>query len=61
MRIWSALDFIPKALAFESTDPAAIAETAARAWTHRSLLRLPLDLLTCSAMLASFAAACRLE
>lgn len=61
MRIWSALDFIPKALAFESTNPDAIAETAARAWTRRSLLRLPLDLLTCSAMLASFAAACRLD
>lgn len=61
MRIWSAFDFIPKALAFERADPAAITVTAARAWTRRSLLRLPLDLLTCSAMLASFAAACRLD
>jgi hypothetical protein len=31
MRLWSAFDFIPKALAFERADPAAIAESAARA------------------------------
>ena len=61
MRIWSAFDFIPKTLAFERADPSAITETLARAWTRRSLLRLPLDLLTCSAMLAAFAAACRLD
>jgi hypothetical protein len=56
MRIWSAFDFIPKALAFERTDPSAITERAARAWTRRSLGRLPLDLATCGAMLAAFAA-----
>jgi hypothetical protein len=59
MRIWSAFDFIPKALAFERADPTAITESAARAWTRRSLWRLPLDLVTCGAMLAAFAAAVR--
>ncbi|HEY3519392.1 MAG TPA: hypothetical protein VGL98_20235 [Gammaproteobacteria bacterium] len=57
MRIWSAFDFIPRALAFEKADSASIPEEAARAWTRRSLLRLPLDLVTCGAMLAAFAAA----
>ena len=57
MRIWSAFDFIPKALAFERAE--AISEGAARAWTRRSLWRLPLDLVTCGAMLAAFAAAVR--
>src|SRR5829696_8131115 len=51
MRLWSAFDFIPKALAFEKAEPGAISEPAARAWTTRSRLRLPLDLLTCGAML----------
>ncbi|HYG87802.1 MAG TPA: hypothetical protein VD978_16205 [Azospirillum sp.] len=60
MRIWSAFDFIPKALAFERADPASITEGAARRWTRRSLLRLPLDIVTCGAMLAAFAAAARL-
>ena len=55
MRIWSALDFIPKALAFERAE--AVDERAARAWTRRSLWRLPLGLVTCGAMLAAFAAA----
>jgi hypothetical protein len=57
MRMWSAFDFIPRALAFEKADPASITENAARAWTRRSLLRLPLDLVTCAAMLAALAAA----
>ena len=33
MRLWSAFDFIPKALAFEKAEPGAISEAAARAWT----------------------------
>ena len=57
MRIWSAFDFIPRALAFERTDPAAITEAAARRWTGRSMLRLPLDLVTCFAMFAAFVGA----
>ncbi|WEX91784.1 hypothetical protein PZN02_006108 (plasmid) [Sinorhizobium garamanticum] len=57
MRLWSAVDFIPKALAFERADPTEIDETAARRWSRRSLLRLPLDLLTSFAMLTAFAAA----
>jgi hypothetical protein len=58
MRIWSAFDFIPKALAFERTEASMITEHAARAWTRRSLLRLPLDLVTCSAMLAAAYRSC---
>src|SRR5215813_11363328 len=42
MRLWSAFDFIPKALAFEKADPATITEGAARRWVRRSFLRLPL-------------------
>jgi hypothetical protein len=57
MRIWSTFDFIPKALAFERADAAAITEAAARRWTRRSLWRLPLDLVTCGAMFAAFATA----
>lgn len=60
MRLWSGLDFIPKALAFEKADPAAVSEAAARAWTRRSRLRLPLDLITCGALLTAFAAVARL-
>jgi hypothetical protein len=60
MRLWSGFDFIPKALAFEKADPATVSEAAARAWTRRSRLRLPLDLITCGALLTAFAAAARL-
>lgn len=60
MRIWSAFDFIPKALAFERADPTTITEAMARRWSTRSRLRLPLDFVTCTAMLAAFAAAARL-
>lgn len=59
MRLWSGFDFIPKALAFEKADPATVSEAAARAWTRRSRLRLPLDLITCGALLTAFAAAAR--
>ncbi len=60
MRLWSGFDFIPKALAFEKADPATVSEAAARAWTRRSRWRLPLDLITCGALLTAFAAAARL-
>jgi hypothetical protein len=59
MRIWSAFDFIPRALAFERAEPATVTETAARGWTARSLLRLPLDLVTCGSMLAALVGAAR--
>ena len=36
-------------------DPATVDERAAVRWTRRSLLRLPLDLITCAAMLAALA------
>lgn len=57
MRIWSAFDFIPKALTFEKADTTTFDADAARRWTRRSLLRLPLDLVTCGAMLAASVAA----
>ena len=60
MRIWSAFDFIPKALAFERADPTTITEGAARRWSRRSMGRLPLDLLTCGAMLTALVAVARL-
>lgn len=57
MRIWSAFDFIPKALAFERAEPAAVAYEAARRWSRRSMARLPLDLVTCGAMLTALVTA----
>ena len=60
MRIWSAFDFIPKALAFEKAEPGMIDKGAARRWTYRSRLRLPLNLVTCGAMLAAVIMAVRL-
>lgn len=57
MRVWSLFDFVPKAVAFEKADPVGVDETAARSWTRRSLLRLPLDLITCVALLAALALA----
>jgi hypothetical protein len=57
MRVWSLVDVVPKATAFEKADPATVDETAAVRWTRRSLLRLPLDLITCAAMLAALAVA----
>jgi hypothetical protein len=60
MRLWSAFDFIPKALAFERAAPETITEAAARRWTRRSLLRFPLDLITCFAMFSAFVATVRL-
>jgi len=55
MRVWSLVDFIPKAVEFEKADPAAVDESAAVAWTRRSLLRLPLDFVTCVALLWALA------
>ena len=60
MRVWSAFDFIPKALAFERADPATLTQEESRRWTRRSWLRLPLDVITCGATMAAFAAAARL-
>jgi hypothetical protein len=57
MRAWSLVDFVPTALAFEKADPATVDEAAAVRWTRRSLLRLPLDVTTCAAMLAALAVA----
>lgn len=61
MRVWSAFDFIPKALAFERTDAASIDPLAARRWARRSLARMPLDLITCVAMIAALVTVARFE
>lgn len=55
MRVWSLVDFVPKAVAFEKADPATVDEVSAVRWTRRSLLRLPLAAITCAAMLAALA------
>jgi hypothetical protein len=55
MRVWSLVDFVPKAMAFERGDPATIERAAAQHWVRRSLLRLPLDAVTCVAALAALA------
>ena len=60
MRIWSAFDFIPKALAFERAEPGTIDARAAMRWRTRSRLRLPLDLVVCGALLCALIAAARL-
>ena len=52
-RIWSFADFIPKAVAFEQADPSSITAASARKWTHRSIFRLPLEIVTCGAMVAA--------
>jgi len=57
MRVWSLVGFVPRAVAFEKSDPAEVDEAAAVLWTRRSLLRLPLDLVTCLATLAALAVA----
>jgi hypothetical protein len=59
MRLWSAFDFIPKAVAFEKADPTTIDIGAARRWSRRSLARLPLDLVTCGAMVTALLAVAR--
>jgi hypothetical protein len=43
-RLWSAFDFIPKALAFEKAD--IVDETLAKRWTFKSQFRIPMELLT---------------
>jgi hypothetical protein len=57
MRIWSAFDFIPKALAFERMEPKEISQESARRWVARSRLRFPLDMMTMAAVAAALAAA----
>lgn len=61
MRVWSFVDFIPKALAFERAEPASIEASAARRWARRSIGRLPLDLVTCVALLSALVSAARLR
>ena len=60
MRVWSFIDFIPKAAAFERAEPTSIEPSAAQRWARRSVGRLPLDLVTCGALLMAFVSAARL-
>jgi hypothetical protein len=57
MRLWTIFDLIPKAVQFERSDPADVDEVTARRWIRRSMLRVPLLLLTAAAMLAALALA----
>lgn len=57
MRVWSLVDFVPKAIAFENSDPAVINQSEAKRWTSRSAMRLPLELVTAFAALAALVAA----
>ena len=59
MRIWSAFDFIPKALAFERGEVRSTSPEAALRWARRSRLRMPLDLATLAALVAAFWTATR--
>ena len=54
-RIWSAFDFIPKALAFEKA--AVVDQASAKLWTQRSRFRLPIALLTVMFLLCALEAA----
>lgn len=57
MRIWSALDFIPKALKLERGDADGISEESIKNWVRRSRWRLPLDWTTCGALLIALSQA----
>jgi len=57
MRLWALFDLIPKAADFERNDPADVDEAAARRWTRRNMLRVPLLLITSCAMLTALALA----
>jgi hypothetical protein len=57
VRVWSLIDLVPKVVAFQKADPAVIERAAAVRWTRRSLLRLPLDVVTCVAVLVALVVA----
>jgi len=57
MRVWSFVDLIPKVLAFERSDAAAVDASAARAWVVRSMLRFPLSIATAVLAAAALTAA----
>jgi hypothetical protein len=56
-RIWSFIDLIPKAVALEKADPATVDRAAAERWSRRSVLRLPIDAITCAATLTALVSA----
>lgn len=56
-RVWSFIDFVPKVTAFEKADPAKVDRAAAVRWSRRSLLRLPLDAISCAAVFTALVAA----
>ncbi len=57
MRAWSLVDLAPKAATFEKADPAVVERAEATRWTRRNMLRAPLDVITCAAVLTAFVAA----
>lgn len=57
VRVWTLVDLMPKAAAFEEADPARVDRARATSWTRRSLLRLPLQAVTCVAALSALIAA----
>lgn len=57
VRVWSLIDLDPLVVAFQKADPAVVERAAAVRWTRRSLLRLPLDVVTCVAVLVALVAA----
>jgi hypothetical protein len=59
-RVWSFLDFIPKAIAIERAEPGSITEESARRWTRRSVFRLPVEMVSCGAMIVAVARLARM-
>jgi hypothetical protein len=57
MRLWSFLDFIPKALAFERAEPWSVSGSDALRWVRRSMTRLLLDLVTVAGCLTALVGA----
>lgn len=53
LRVWTMIYFVPAALAFEAVDPAAFDPAAGRTWATLSLLRLPLVIAICAALVVA--------
>ena len=61
MRVWSFLDFVPKAQRFESMEPSSIDKIEARKWVRWSRWRLALDFATSASTFAALIALARLH
>jgi hypothetical protein len=51
MRVWSFIDFIPRAIAFERADTNDIKYNDAMSWITRSRYRMPLSFVTCISLM----------